>query len=70
MEYNQIPSIARIPLSEQVYNVLMDSIVSGSLEAGKQADIVICRGNPALRFDNFVERTIMAGKEVFRREAK
>ena len=47
----------------------MDHLV-GSLEAGKQADIVICRGNPALRFDNFVERTIMAGKEVFRREAK
>ena len=47
----------------------MDHLV-GSLEVGKQADIIICRGNPALRFDNFVERTIMAGKEVFRREAK
>lgn len=36
MEYKQIPSIARVPLSEQVYNVLMDSIVSGSLEAGTE----------------------------------
>ena len=36
MEYKQIPSVARVPLSEQVYNVLMDSIVSGSLEAGTE----------------------------------
>ena len=36
MEYKQIPSVARVPLSEQVYNVLMESIVSGSLEAGTE----------------------------------
>lgn len=36
MEYKQIPSVSRIPLSEQVYNILMDSIVSGSLEAGTE----------------------------------
>ena len=36
MEYRQIPGISRIPLSEQVYNVLMDSIVNGSLEAGTE----------------------------------
>lgn len=41
----------------------------GSIEAGKQADIIICRGNPALRFDNYVERTIVAGRAVYARRA-
>lgn len=41
----------------------------GSLEKGKQADIIICNGNPAVRFDNFVEQTIVAGRLVYRREA-
>jgi len=40
----------------------------GSVEPGKQADLIICRGNPAVRFDNFVEQTIVAGKTIFRRE--
>ena len=45
----------------------VDALV-GSLEAGKQADVIICRGNPAVRFDNYIEQTIVAGKTVFRRE--
>lgn len=40
----------------------------GSLEAGKQADVIICRGNPAVRFDNFIDQTIVAGKTTFKRE--
>lgn len=40
----------------------------GSLEAGKQADILICRGNPAVRFDNYIDETIVAGHTAFRRE--
>ena len=40
----------------------------GSLEPGKQADIIICRGNPAVRFDNYIDETIVAGKTVFKRE--
>ena len=39
----------------------------GSIEAGKQADLIICRGNPAVRFDNYVERTIVAGRTCFER---
>ena len=39
----------------------------GSLEIGKQADIIICRGNPAVRFDHYVEHTIVAGKHFFSR---
>ncbi len=42
----------------------------GSLEVGKQADIIICRGNPAVRFDNFVDHTIVAGKHFYAREGK
>ena len=45
----------------------VDTLV-GSLEAGKQADVIICRGNPAARFDNYIDETIVAGKTVFRRE--
>ena len=45
----------------------VDTLV-GSLEAGKQADVIICRGNPAVRFDNYIDQTIVAGKTVFRRE--
>lgn len=44
----------------------VDALV-GSIEVGKQADILICRGNPAVRFDNYIERTIVAGREVFRK---
>lgn len=39
----------------------------GSIEAGKQADLIICRGNPAVRFDNYVEKTIVAGRTCFER---
>lgn len=39
----------------------------GSLEVGKKADIVIARGNPAVRFDNYVDHTIVAGKHFFER---
>lgn len=42
----------------------------GSLEAGKQADIIICKGNPALRYDNYIDRTIVAGREFFAREGE
>ena len=45
----------------------VDALV-GSLEAGKQADVIICRGNPAVRFDNYIDETIVAGKTTFRRE--
>ena len=45
----------------------VDSLV-GSLEPGKQADIIICRGNPTVRFDNYIDQTIVAGKTTFRRE--
>lgn len=41
----------------------------GSLEEGKQADIIICRGNPALRFDNYIETTIVAGRVFYERRA-
>lgn len=41
----------------------------GSLEAGKMADVIICRGNPAVRFDNFVERTIVGGRVFYERRA-
>lgn len=44
----------------------VDALV-GSIEVGKQADILICRGNPAVRFDNHIEHTIVAGREVFRK---
>ena len=40
----------------------------GSLEPGKQADLIICRGNPALRFDNYVDETIVAGRVFYTRE--
>ena len=42
----------------------------GSLEAGKQADFIICRGNPAERFDNFIDQTIVAGRPFYVREGK
>lgn len=42
----------------------------GSLEAGKQADIIICRGNPAERFDNYIDQTIVAGRPFYAREGK
>ena len=40
-----------------------------SLEPGKQADIILCRGCPAERFDNYIDQTIVAGRTVFKREA-
>lgn len=46
----------------------VDALV-GSLEPGKQADIVLCRGCPAERFDNYIDQTIVAGRTVFKREA-
>lgn len=46
----------------------VDALV-GSLEPGKQADIILCRGCPAERFDNYIDQTIVAGRTVFRREA-
>lgn len=46
----------------------VDTMV-GSIAAGKQADMIICRGNPVVRFDNFIEHTIVAGKALYRREA-
>ncbi len=45
----------------------VDTLV-GSLEPGKQADIIICKGNPAVRFDNFVDHTIVGGRLFFTRE--
>jgi len=42
----------------------------GSLEVGKQADLIICRGNPAVRYDNFVDCTVVAGKRFFTRESE
>ena len=39
----------------------------GSLEVGKKADIIICKGNPVVRFDNFVDHTIVAGRRFFER---
>lgn len=45
----------------------VDNLV-GSLEPGKQADIIICQGNPAVRFDNFVDQTIVGGRLFFTRE--
>lgn len=44
--------------------------LAGSLEEGKLADIILCRGNPALRYDNFVEHTIVAGRHFYAREGK
>lgn len=41
----------------------------GSIKEGKQADIIICRGNPALRFDNYIEKTIVAGRVFYERRA-
>ena len=46
----------------------VDALV-GSLVPGRQADIILCRGNPAERFDNYIDQTIVAGRTVFRREA-
>jgi len=45
----------------------VDNLV-GSLEPGKQADVIICRGNPAVRFDNFVDQTIVGGRLFYTRE--
>ena len=45
----------------------VDTLV-GSLEVGKQADIIICQGNPAARFDHFIDQTIVGGKTTYRRE--
>lgn len=42
----------------------------GALETGRQADLIICRGNPAVRFDNYIDETIVAGRPVFAREGK
>lgn len=41
----------------------------GSIEPGKQADLIICRGNPAVRFDNYVGKTIVAGRVFYARRA-
>ena len=43
--------------------------LAGSLEPGKQADIILCRGCPAERFDNYIDQTIVAGRTVFKKEA-
>lgn len=43
--------------------------LAGSLEPGKQADIILCRGCPAERFDNYIDQTIVVGRTVFKREA-
>lgn len=40
----------------------------GSLQVGKLADIILCHGNPAVRFDNYVDRTIVAGRQIYVRE--
>lgn len=45
----------------------VDNLV-GSIEVGKQADLILCRGNPAVRFDNYIEATIVAGRQVYQRE--
>ena len=42
----------------------------GALETGRQADLIICRGNPAVRFDNYIDETIVAGRPAFVREGK
>lgn len=36
MEYKKIPSVTRVPLSERVYKILMESIVSGDLLPGTE----------------------------------
>ena len=43
--------------------------LAGSLEPGKQGDLILCRGCPAERFDNYIDQTIVAGRTVFKREA-
>ena len=43
--------------------------LAGSLEPGQQADILLCRGCPAERFDYYIDQTIVAGRTVFKREA-
>ncbi|MDR1794631.1 MAG: amidohydrolase family protein [Erysipelotrichaceae bacterium] len=45
----------------------VDDLV-GSLQVGKLADLFIACGNPAERFDNFVETTIVNGKVFYTRE--
>jgi len=45
----------------------MEKLV-GSITAGKRADIILCNGNPATRFDNIVERTFIGGIERYKRE--
>ena len=40
----------------------------GSIAEGKQADVIICRGNPAVRYDNYIECTIVGGRVAFERK--
>ena len=46
----------------------MDHLV-GTIEPGKFADLIVCSGNPAVRFDAYIDHTVVAGREIFRREA-
>lgn len=39
----------------------------GSLESGKIADIMICKGNPTERYDHYVMHTIVAGRHFYER---
>ncbi len=41
----------------------------GSIEPGKMADVIVCSGNPATRFDHRVEKTIVGGRVFFERRA-
>jgi len=34
----------------------------------EQADMIICRGNPAVRYDNYIEYTIVGGRVAFERK--
>lgn len=36
MDYHTLPTVARVPLNEKVYQVLMDSIMDGSLPPGSE----------------------------------
>lgn len=42
----------------------------GAIKEGMMADLMICEGNPATRFDNYIDETIIGGETAYRREAE